>query len=193
MRRRSTTGIQGPGALVFAAVLAACAGPQQKEAEPRPVRAEVVSEVEVADASANVTEPAPEPAPDSGAGTEADALEPRADTEPCAREHAKGIPCEEPPPRSASDVARVVQSARSKFRDCYNAERKTRPTLSAKLSIRIIVGRDGSVKSATEQGSSAPDPALSSCVLDVIKKLGFDPASEETTLQLPLSFVPPPP
>jgi outer membrane biosynthesis protein TonB len=179
--------------LALCAALSACGGPRNRDAgsaAPAPVRAEVVNEVEVADASAQADEIPSEPAHDAGLRADAAPSANRSVDDPCQR---ADNPCDELPTRGVSEVSRVIQAARSKFRDCYNAERKTRPNLTARLSIRIIIGRGGNVTSATEQSSTAPDPALAACVLDATRKLSFEPASNETTVQVPLNFVPPTP
>jgi hypothetical protein len=181
--------------LLFLCSMGACGGNAAPPREPAVPAASTPAVVEVPQAGAEPTDDAgADPGPDVQAAlperTPADAGAPE---ERCFREHVKGVPCGDEQPRDTASVVRVIAAARSKFRACYREEQKTRPKLAAKFTLQIVVDPSGAVRSVTESSSPQSDPTLVACVTDAVKKLSFEPASDPTTLNLPLAFVPPTP
>jgi TonB family protein len=74
-----------------------------------------------------------------------------------------------------SRVQSVVRAHFSDVRLCYEAGLKRKADLQGRVHVKFTIGRDGAVTSATDHGSDLPDPDVVACVLDVFRKLRFQP------------------
>jgi hypothetical protein len=89
----------------------------------------------------------------------------------------------------------VIQHAvRGKFgvlRACYETGLKANPKLAGRVSVRFVIGKEGTVTTATDGGSDLGDPAAVKCVVDAF--LGFTfpaPSGGIVTVTYPIAFSP---
>jgi hypothetical protein len=68
----------------------------------------------------------------------------------------------------------TIEDIKPALLDCYNKVRATRPDLSGKLKLRIVVNQAGrAVAVEAEPGGSANDPALVACLRDALGAAAF--------------------
>ncbi len=92
------------------------------------------------------------------------------------------------------DPKSTLDSAKPRLLSCYNQVRQTNTSLHGRLKLRINVNEAGTVlRVDAEEGGSANDPALTSCVGDAIKALRFPKPGGMATILVPLVFRPSPP
>ncbi|MBK7585264.1 MAG: AgmX/PglI C-terminal domain-containing protein [Myxococcales bacterium] len=180
-----------PTSTLFAFTLAACGHARQRAASPAETASRPESQEVVIPAAATSSDHAGAP---SEAEVAAPSLPPRSDPattpdRPCARTDGSEVPCAELGPRGVSDISTTFTRARKQFKQCYEEEKKTRPTLKVKLGIKIVIEPSGAVREVSDV-STAPDPALYACVATAVRGLRFPAANSESVVQLPLSFVP---
>lgn len=107
-----------------------------------------------------------------------------------------------------SEIQRVVRARFSSMRLCYEEGLRRDPTLTGRVSVRFVIGRDGKVAAAgpyaLEDASStdaapagvAPlppmrDAAVTACVVDLFKQLVFpQPDGGIVTVVYPIMFSP---
>ena len=75
-------------------------------------------------------------------------------------------------------IQRIVRQNYGRFRACYETGLRNNPSLSGRVAVRFVVGRDGSVMSVGNGGSDLPDGGVVSCVVNSFRGLSF-PAPEE--------------
>jgi TonB family protein len=86
-------------------------------------------------------------------------------------------------------IQRIVAQNRPAFRRCYEDGLTRNPNLSGKVVVTFVIGTDGNVTSASDGGSTMPDPAVTQCILKRAKTMSF-PAPEGgiVTVTIPLMF-----
>jgi hypothetical protein len=90
-------------------------------------------------------------------------------------------------------VQRIIRQNFGRFRLCYEKALVHTPALSGRVSVRFVIGRDGSVSSVSDGGSSMPDPAVVTCVVRAFYNLSFpQPEGGIVTVTYPIVFSPTP-
>jgi tetratricopeptide (TPR) repeat protein len=88
-------------------------------------------------------------------------------------------------------VQRIVRQNFGRFRLCYENGLRSNPNLEGRVSVRFIIGRDGSVASTGNAGSDLPDASVVSCVIRSFSGLSFpQPEGGIVTVVYPISFAP---
>jgi hypothetical protein len=92
--------------------------------------------------------------------------------------------------RLAPDVVRrVVGGNTSRFRMCYEQGLGRSSTLSGRVAVRFVIGRDGSVSNVSDAGSDLADAAAKGCVISAFYGLSFPPPEGGiVTVAYPLVF-----
>lgn len=86
-------------------------------------------------------------------------------------------------------VQRTVRQSFGRFRACYEAGLRGNPTLSGRVSVRFVIGRDGAVMSAMNGGSDLPDSGVVFCVVNAFRGLSFPaPPDGIVTVSYPIVF-----
>jgi hypothetical protein len=86
-------------------------------------------------------------------------------------------------------VQRVVRQGFGRFRRCYDDVRREQPALSARVSTSFVIGRDGSVTSASSSGDGPS--RLGACVADAFRALSFPrPEGGVVKVVYPIVFSP---
>lgn len=88
-------------------------------------------------------------------------------------------------------IQRVVRQNYGRFRLCYENGLRGNPTLQGRVSVRFVIGRDGSVSQVGNGGSDLSDPAVTACVTSAFRGLSF-PAPQDgiVTVVYPIVFTP---
>jgi hypothetical protein len=88
-------------------------------------------------------------------------------------------------------VQRVIRQNFGRYRACYEAGLRNNPSLSGRVAVRFVIGRDGAVANVGNGGSDLPDSAVVSCVVRSFSGLSFPaPESGIVTVVYPLMFSP---
>lgn len=88
-------------------------------------------------------------------------------------------------------VTRVVEQNLSRFGRCYRTGLQHTPSLRGEVTVRFVIGRDGSVVHAEIVKSEVPDPSVGACVLAAIRGISFpQPEAGIVTVEYPLVFSP---
>ncbi len=88
-------------------------------------------------------------------------------------------------------IQRTVRQNFGRFRACYESGLRGNPTLSGRVSVRFVIGRDGAVSSAASGGSDLADASVVSCVTRSFYGLSFaPPESGIVTVTYPIMFLP---
>jgi len=89
----------------------------------------------------------------------------------------------------AAVIQRILRSAASRFRKCYEKALANMPGLEGTVKVRFNIGTDGSVSSVRTSGSDIPDPSVPRCIADVVEKLAFpQPEGGIVTVTYPMRF-----
>jgi hypothetical protein len=90
-------------------------------------------------------------------------------------------------------IRRIIRQNFGRFRLCYETGLRANPTLEGRVTVRFVIGRDGSVSSVADGGSDLGDPAVVSCVVRAFYGLSFpQPEGGIVTVTYPLVFTPDP-
>ncbi|MEO7330445.1 MAG: AgmX/PglI C-terminal domain-containing protein [Minicystis sp.] len=88
-------------------------------------------------------------------------------------------------------VQRTLRQNFGRYRLCYENALRTNPQLSGRVVVRFVIGRDGSVSSVADGGSTLPDPAVVSCIVRAVYGLSFPPPEGGVvTVTYPLMLAP---
>jgi len=88
-------------------------------------------------------------------------------------------------------IQRIVRQNYGRFRLCYENGLRNNPNLQGRVSVRFVIGRDGSVSNVGNAGSDLPDPAVVSCVTRAYYGLSFpQPEGGIVTVVYPIMFSP---
>jgi hypothetical protein len=119
------------------------------------------------------------------------------DAKPNAASDASPAPAADPkaPETRTMDVIRkLVMDNRKAARKCYEDARKDLKDLKGDVVIHFVLDPEGKVKSAelNQERSTLKSPAVSSCVIGVIKSIPFPKSSRgmETSTNYPFNFTP---
>lgn len=177
-----------------ASLAAACAGGQPAPA-PGPVVASAPAEVEVPDAATQEDDQR-----DAGIGSASEPADPAGEADPSAEgsiaEYPLLGPADEhatlgPAPTGGMDpalIARVVRAGVPKIRGCYQAELKNDPSFETKLTVRLVIGANGAVSSASLTQPSGRQ-SFDACVLGEVRRLRFPaPDGGAVTVNYPFVF-----
>ncbi|NUO52938.1 MAG: AgmX/PglI C-terminal domain-containing protein, partial [Polyangiaceae bacterium] len=88
-------------------------------------------------------------------------------------------------------IQRIVRQSFGRFRGCYQDAVGVRGGESARVTVRFVIGRDGSVTSASA-ASDAPETNLASCVTKAFYSLSFPQPDGDAVVSVtyPLVFTP---
>jgi outer membrane biosynthesis protein TonB len=88
-------------------------------------------------------------------------------------------------------IARVVRAHLGAIRACYDQGLAKSPTLKGTVKIKFIIGTDGSVVNAQDEGSQLPATDVVDCVRSTFRRLSFPkPEGGTVTVVYPLDFSP---
>lgn len=83
-------------------------------------------------------------------------------------------------------IKRYIRQQTARVRYCYEKQLQTNPTLGGKVTVKFTIGADGKVVDVTATGMN--NPALESCVADVIRSIRF-PATNSGKVVISYPFV----
>lgn len=90
-----------------------------------------------------------------------------------------------------AEIQRVVRGRFDIFRKCYEDGLRVNPNLEGKVVVRFVIDRQGYVASATDAGSTIPDPQVVDCVVRGYTSLVFPkPDGGIVTVVYPIIFNP---
>jgi hypothetical protein len=91
----------------------------------------------------------------------------------------------------ADVIQRVVRQNFGRFRGCYDTALRSNPSLTGRVAVKFVIGRDGAVANSGDGGSDIPDQTVISCVTRSFSNLSF-PAPEGglVTVTYPILFTP---
>jgi len=88
-------------------------------------------------------------------------------------------------------IKRIVRQNFGRFRLCYENGLRTNPRLEGRVTVRFVIGRDGSVSNVANNSSTLPSPSVVTCVLNAFKTLSFpQPDGGIVVVTYPISFKP---
>jgi hypothetical protein len=88
-------------------------------------------------------------------------------------------------------IQRIVRMNFGRFRACYEDGLRTNPSLTGRVEVKFMIGRDGSVMSSQDGGSDLPDSAVVQCVVRAFGPLSFpQPQGGTVGITYPLVFSP---
>lgn len=88
-------------------------------------------------------------------------------------------------------IQRIVRQNYGRFRMCYEQGLARNPNLEGRVSVRFVIGRDGSVSNVGNGGSDLPDSSVISCVISAYYGLSFpQPEGGIVTVVYPIMFAP---
>ena len=91
----------------------------------------------------------------------------------------------------AEVIQRIVRLNSGRYINCYQAALRTNPSLEGRVTVRFVIGRDGSVQVASDGGSDIPDTSVRQCVVSSFTNLSFPaPDGGLVTVVYPLMFSP---
>ncbi|MCC6525832.1 MAG: AgmX/PglI C-terminal domain-containing protein [Polyangiaceae bacterium] len=87
-------------------------------------------------------------------------------------------------------IQRIVRRNFGRLRQCYENALRTDPSVSGRITVRFVIGRDGSVSSVSHTSDIA-DPAFTSCITRQFQGLSFpEPEGGIVTVSYPIVFTP---
>lgn len=78
--------------------------------------------------------------------------------------------------RSGTDIQNVVNSGLAAITNCFEKQLKRKPTLRGKLSVQILITKNGSVRSVKVLSNTLGDQAVATCIAGRIKSWRFPAA-----------------
>jgi hypothetical protein len=88
-------------------------------------------------------------------------------------------------------VQRIIRPNFGRFRMCYEQALATNPELKGRVSVRFVIGRDGTVSNVSDGGSDLPSENMIGCVMSAFMGLAFPrPEGGIVTVVAPLLFEP---
>lgn len=88
-------------------------------------------------------------------------------------------------------IQRIVRQNYGRFRMCYEQGLAKNPNLEGRVSVRFVIGRDGSVSNVSNGGSDIPDSSVVQCVVRAYYGLSFpQPEGGIVTVVYPIMFSP---
>lgn len=88
-------------------------------------------------------------------------------------------------------IRRVVRARFAKFRACYEKGLTANPSLQGKVTVRFVIGQDGAVVSAANDGSTLSDKNVVQCVVNAFQEISFPkPENGVVVVKYPIVFSP---
>lgn len=88
-------------------------------------------------------------------------------------------------------IQRIVRQNHGRFRLCYERGLGANPSLSGRVNVRFVIGRNGAVSNVSNAGSSLPNGEVVSCVVRAFYGLSFPkPEGGLVTVSYPIAFSP---
>lgn len=88
-------------------------------------------------------------------------------------------------------IQRVIRQNFGRMRACYEPALRTNPNLQGRVAVKFVIGRDGSVGTASNGGSDLPDSGVVSCVVRAFYGISFpQPENGIVTVTYPIMFSP---
>jgi hypothetical protein len=88
-------------------------------------------------------------------------------------------------------IQRIVRQNYGRFRMCYEGGLARNPNLEGRVSVRFVIGRDGSVSNVSNGGSDLADSGVVGCVIQAYYGLSFpQPEGGIVTVVYPIMFEP---
>jgi hypothetical protein len=88
-------------------------------------------------------------------------------------------------------IQRIVRQNYGRFRMCYEQGLAKNPNLEGRVTVRFVIGRDGSVSNVGNGGSDIPDAGVVQCVIRNYYGLSFpQPEGGIVTVVYPIMFSP---
>jgi TonB family protein len=88
-------------------------------------------------------------------------------------------------------IQQAVRQRFARFRLCYEGSLRNSPNLQGRVTVRFVIGRDGTVTSASSSGSDIPDRSVTDCVVRAVYGLSFPkPEGGAVTVTYPIVFTP---
>jgi hypothetical protein len=88
-------------------------------------------------------------------------------------------------------IRRIVHLNFGRIRRCYEDGLRRNPSLEGRVTVRFVIGRDGSVSNVADGGSSLPDKAVVDCVVRVFYGFSYpQPEGGIVTVTYPIVFSP---
>ncbi|MFC1642678.1 AgmX/PglI C-terminal domain-containing protein [Myxococcota bacterium] len=88
-------------------------------------------------------------------------------------------------------IQRIVRQNYGRFRMCFEEGLARNPNLEGRVSVRFVIGRDGSVSNVANGGSDLPDNGVVQCVVRAYYGLSFpQPEGGIVTVVYPIMFAP---
>lgn len=88
-------------------------------------------------------------------------------------------------------IQRVIRQNFGRMRACYEPALRSNPNLQGRVAVKFVIGRDGSVGSASNGGSDLPDSGVVSCVVRAFYGISFpQPDDGIVTVTYPIMFSP---
>ncbi len=88
-------------------------------------------------------------------------------------------------------IQRIVRQNYGRFRMCYEGGLRNNPSLTGRVSVRFVIGRDGAVSQVGNAGSDLPSPEVVQCVTSSFYGLSFpQPDGGIVTVVYPIMFTP---
>ena len=116
------------------------------------------------------------------------------DAKPAAAGDAPPADPKAPETRSMDVIRKLVMDNRKAARKCYEDARKDLKDLKGDVVIHFVLDPEGKVKSAelNQERSTLKSPAVSDCVIGVVKSIPFPKSSRgmETSTNYPFNFTP---
>jgi hypothetical protein len=103
-----------------------------------------------------------------------------------------------PPPKEGTaarlppiEIQKVVRAGFGSVRGCYEQGLARNRSLTGRVTVRFVIGSDGSVKTTSDGGSDLPDPDVIQCVFDAFRALKFPkPEGGIVTVVYPIQLAP---
>lgn len=70
-------------------------------------------------------------------------------------------------------VQRLVRRNAGRYRLCYEEGLQRNPSLQGRVTVRFVIGRDGSVQTAQSSSSDLPDYAVVQCAIAATRSIAF--------------------
>lgn len=91
-------------------------------------------------------------------------------------------------------IQRILRGHFGVFRKCYETALQKNAKLEGRVTVKLVIGKDGKVSSAADGGSDIGDGKLIACIVDDVGKATFpQPEGGIVTVVYPVVFQPPAP
>lgn len=88
-------------------------------------------------------------------------------------------------------IQRIVRQSFGRFQACYEAGLRTNPNLQGRVTVRLVIAKDGSAKSADVAVTDLADKTVATCVARAFSQLTFPaPDRGEVIVSYPVVFSP---